>query len=507
MAVWGDQVESIVFALGFVILGVFIRLLPVRYATDSFGRDADYHVFLVREYAENEHTLPRRAARVLGGRSDHDYPSFYHWLLSYLPKYYLPLVGRYSAFMFDAGLGSLVAVLLVDRAGLDIAHAVVLTVLFILLPSHTLVSSGPRSYSLTPRSFAQFLLGAALVIVCIAPELSASIRVFALAICSILIAITQISSKFSVQYLWFVYSAALLISPSIDSLLVAITALGMSAAIWRDGFLRQLKGQLLHLEWYYHYGQDRLTHRGNWSRLIAALKRGQRGVILEEVFFRNPILAGLVRHQPIFWTIGFGLSGGSWNFGLALLIASVAVWLATSFGALRIFGQAERYLEFSIAPAWLLFWSQVSPGEMALAITISGAYCLLFAALNLRFIRQRDRRARDELLSIGKIVDSKPSSVVLCLHYGDMTFFLAETNARVVGMNGNFSIREGHEEFIVTFFGPFPHVSSVEFHNICGRYGVDFILRRNFLGAVQTNYELADWVCCFNGNGYSLYTR
>jgi hypothetical protein len=415
------------------------------------------------------------------------------------------VVRRFSALFFDAVLGILIGSFLFCRTDLTFAAAVMISAFYVVLPSFTIIAMGPRSYNLTPRNFAQTSTGvAALLIVASSGEAVANWGVITAA--AIFLSLSLISSKFSVQYVVLVLVPASIATASYPAWASIAVAVVLAVLFWRSLFFRQLKGQWLHLEWYYKYGWHFVSHRGNWRRLWDAIRFRKRWIILEESLFFNPLISGVIRHLPVFISLFLVANRPLYGFPIAFLLATVVIWLLTSFGRLRILGEAERYLEQSMAPAWYLLWSTTPPAAYLPMVGFFLLYCIVFFTLNLRLTGSQARAGqRDELASIARVVDRKPQAVVLCSHYDDLPFFLSETSVRVVGINANFSIRGNEESRYLTLYDPFPKVSTKRLPELCDTYAVDFLVWRK--EQPITTPHLDCYISIISGDHYALYAR
>jgi hypothetical protein len=200
-------------------------------------------------------------------------------------------------------------------------------------------------------------------------------------------AVALSTSMFARQAVFFVFPLWALASLDAALLLPLLGAFGLAAVLGGQTFLLGLRDQWEFSKSYRLYtaksrvfvdSLSKFTALSEWRELIGLLFK----LALRSIFFRVISYEpgkSFVRHMDIVLVLiaGWGHLPGTF---VALLAATVAVYLATTTKALRHFGESERYLDYVLAFVlpFMLAW------EILLQPTAVGAITLLAVALFLR---------------------------------------------------------------------------------------------------------------------------
>ena len=290
-------------------------------------------------------------------RAGQNYPVMIHYLLALLPipmRAYV-LVPFFMDLIFLAGLA--MALSAMAAAGFIGYQPAILTLyLFPLYPAFVIQFYGPRSYGLNERIIGEVLFNLSVLLLIVWPSiLTASLA-------ALLLAISLLGSKFSIQatVLILLPAGVWLASPYILGALAAAFAVAVFAP--GQNFSEKFKQQMKHLLWYTNY----LKQPGCWAGARNKVPWPQAGESWKSYLWRlfrfitrdNAIFAGLCGHAlllfALFLTAGEWPGGGPLHAAIVFVIAGVASWLVTSFGVFKVLGEAERYLNYTAGPGFLV---------------------------------------------------------------------------------------------------------------------------------------------------------
>jgi hypothetical protein len=359
---------------------LFIGTLVIRFAGRAIGGrfpwrsrfalggdfgDAMTHLLLVEKIRRNGHRIPRRTPEfMLAGPQD--YPAFYHWVLSWVPKLALE---RFE-WLFSPLVDALHAVLLfaaffnnMNAAGHERILASVLMVLVWML-SPGLALEPRRGAFLNERVFgflfANVYVGA--LGVWLISGRASMLLVALLAGC-----VVSVSSKFSMQVILFVTPLASLGLWDAKPIGVLLLLLLIAPIVTRGYALFVWKGSLRHSAFFARY----MVHIGDYvtsfsmRQFLEAVHLLCKGKLRSacRLTLSHPI-SRVVINSPTAW-VAIGLT---WKNGgtpesyvwFVLTCATALVALATSTDTLKYLGEGERYMEVALAPSLLLI-AAVSP--------------------------------------------------------------------------------------------------------------------------------------------------
>lgn len=459
------------------VISIILRVAPRILWKDFNGTDAHFHFYYVNLIKNNNHALPKKEPRVLGGTNECTYPFFYHWLLSYFSEKFLNFWDKFSGFIFDFFSGIFILLLLHLKIKLSFNESCLFLASYIIAPGLTFSFIGPRPYSLTPRNFSQFIffLGSLNLIFSLSSdELIFTPFILAALFFSILI----LSSQFGVQVL-----LCLVLSSIFDWRIGGCLVAGVCLAfIISKGFLiTQVKAHIHHLQWYFKFNYSFIQHKSNFSKLISLFKkRDVRGIFYEIVFY-NQLFTSIIRHFTYFIALFFGLfsfiRGSVEPFQqkiLFILIALFVPFVITNFGKARLLGEAERYIEFAYPLQTLLFLTLVSRKFLYFILVFTLFFNMIWYFYNLYQIKSQfaSKYSYENLY----FHLNKGSVKLLCLNNNESYIFLNTTKVNLVGFLVNISLKQGYGKFFKKFFSRYPMVNPKYLKEICEEFDVTHIL-------------------------------
>jgi hypothetical protein len=493
------------------------RIQAGRYARRA-NDDTDevYHRSYVEVLRSSHHRLPDQFPQFIGpGRNS--YPPGYHWALSFLPAGASDAIGRYGAIAGDLLLGGWVSVLLATKADLPVAGAVAVVALYLASPALTLVNIGPRSFHLTPRLPSQLLFGAICVsAITAAGHLSLTLGL----VVTVLLALNLLISKFALQAAVFAIPALAVSADPAFVLGCFVGACALATLLSRGFFLRQVKGQAEHLEWYVKRQLPHMYRGMAWRELLAAIRTGNVRDAARIVIFKNPLTATLIRHLHVvaagIWLLIEmpGLSPAQ-KAALAFTAAGATGWLMTSGGPLRVLGEAERYLEFVFPASWFLFWTLPDGTGLVVAIALMAIYEAAMHAGNLAIMGgkaagfEKIRADRDAVLAS---LASRDRATVLFLDIKDaFAVHRLHDGICAVMFSGQMSLRGEMAGYLDWFFLRYPYVHPRHLDAIVDRYGVDVVVARRLtldqvLLEANGGYDLAGLRPSFENDLYAVFS-
>jgi len=460
------------FSMGIFLLSFFLRASSVYKKASSISTDEAFHLYYINLIRENNHSVPLKNPKVLGGPSYCTYPSFYHKLLSYLPIGFLEKYGSWSSLIYDTISILFLGFFEFNIGKITISEVLLLSASYLIFPSLTFHSIGPRSYSLTPRNFSQFLctLGGIFFLIYIENNSFACLQVSAL-----FLAISLISSKFSVQYLAFLTVVLSIVYFSIFPFFFFLNSLFWAFVLDGKNLFRQLEGHVRHSYWYISEGIKFIEERWEWGRLFRLFLRLDFRSAWQLIVFHNPVTRGVLLNFPIFLLIillNVAPLDSLQFFAYSLILASVFLWLLTQFSIFRAFGEPERYLEFSLPMFFYLLYSFSHLYFLKICIVL---YSLIFYLYNfhIRSFMQalNHNNSIDEIKSF---LSAENITGLLCT-LNNETYLFARNNININILMGFFS-NNIHSDFYGYFYEKYPDVNVSNLKNLCSEYNVSHVV-------------------------------
>jgi len=344
-----------ILSLTFLLRGSYRLLVPSGLAISG---DAVVHLIITGGIRRNGHRIPDQFPEFLLG-GPHNYPSFFHWLLSFLPRNTLekwePFIGTLIE-MIHNGFIFVSATLLAFAQGSTnpIWVGFIASLIFALTP--LFIEHVGRVFLLSERPFGSFL-GTVFVFFGLQYHISSDLRFLAGA--TVTAAVIFISSKFTVQAILFVSFIFSLLSWKAKLWLPIGGGLLLVTLISRGYALRILAGHVRHSFFYHKFLLNKYVRpTSQYKEILTSFIKGIRyPSSLIQVFRTNCVLKlfSMVPWTMVLFALVFreGVVTKSNPFLRVCLlwtISSVIVMGIISLKPMRFLGEPERYLEISILP-------------------------------------------------------------------------------------------------------------------------------------------------------------
>ncbi len=471
-----------------------LRILPRILWKDFDGTDSHFHFYYIDLIRKNEHRIPKNEPRVLGGTNDCTYPFFYHWLLSYFPVKFLDFWDKFSGCIFDFLNGVIVLFFLSLIKEVSFDEYCLIMAFYVIAPGLTFSFIGPRPYSLTPRNFSQFVFAISCLFLVMGSAVYSATGVFLFFLASMGFAVLLLSSQFGTQVL---FSILLFNFFNLKTELVLLLSVFLSILIFRGFLISQVKAHIFHLEWYFKYNYQFVQHKTNFKKLVKIIKeKNLRGIFYELVFY-NQIFTSIFRHPTFFISLFVGLFfffDGKLDVYqeqiIFLLLPLFVVFVITNFGKARVFGEAERYIEFAYPLQAFLFLSLVSQNYIEYILSTMILYNLIWYSYNLYQIKYQNSSMYSYKYLFSYL--KKDNINLLCLSNNESYIFLRNTDVNIIGFLVNISLKGGYRKFFDSFFSNYPLVNPGNLKEICRDYCVTHILENKRIKKKEVvNYKKA----------------
>ncbi|MFD1646084.1 hypothetical protein [Haloarchaeobius litoreus] len=343
--------------------GLVLSLIAVTRASyrllDPHGtnRDGYAHLLFIAEIRTAGHRIPEYlSVSALSGRSV--YPYFLHWVLSFFPSRWLPIIERYFSPLMDL-LFAAVLLSLYPLGLLSTWQTVFAITLFLVTPQFMRFDMA-HGIGLSSRKPGQLLTTISLLLFSLWSIGGANWLFVAGVFGGALICLT---SKFSVQSLVFILFGMGLVVDSLFLLAIPLS-LGLAVLLSLGAYWDILRGHVSHLKHLALKGQFRLRAIQRRSvlqslhKIINNLRSGdikavaRRGFdnLIVRVISDNPFILLLPLIVAARWGTGFGTP----TVFTVWLFTGIITFVLTSLPYLRFIGEGERYLEYVFLPAVLV---------------------------------------------------------------------------------------------------------------------------------------------------------
>ncbi len=327
------------------------------------GSDHYFHISMIRAIKQNRHNFVLRHPQLCGQKYN-SYPILLHWLLSFLPSRFLKR-GRYSAasvfiiilqvtfyLSFVLTAYPLLSICLDKQSYLLLAGLVYATFPF----SYALWNA--KNTGISARGFGLVLGQCYLYSIW---YYSITQNLYILLVSSIIAFLTLIGSQFAAQMVILTAPVLTLLSGDLLYLVIPPAALGIYFLTMPQYCINYCRGQFWHkyifclylapaFLWEHRYSiwrdfvYDIWAQRGLRQRIRYALNNPMISlfvgipmiVLLTIVICCNPTSRSTLLNSP------------ATNSMLVIVLATVVVFLLTSFRRTRFLGEPERYVEFAI---------------------------------------------------------------------------------------------------------------------------------------------------------------
>ena len=345
----------------YIIIVIIFNLINLK--SNVPGSDHPFHIGLIKAIKKNNHRFLLNYPYVIGEKN-FNYPQFYHWILSFLPKkvwnkYYLLVnlfVELIGLILFYSFIITLYGFLNVD---ISIFYFSQLSLLIYVLTPFKFIGWNAKNTGVSGRSFG-LILGQVLLYLLTFYELfpENNYWFWALVACSFVIII---SSIFTTQFMFFTcFIGAALFSDS-SLLLAPILALFIYLLLFRKIALNWIKGHyiakknvakylapIFFLKWRYSIWRDFI-----WDFWILIFKKGKSSL---SYILKNPVIEVIITIPFIaiciiyYFYLALNNQFNNEINGLFFTIISISIvaFVLTSFRKTRFLGEPQRYVEFYI---------------------------------------------------------------------------------------------------------------------------------------------------------------
>lgn len=343
------------------ILPLFILLLRLaaswrlNKAGDLISTDQWFHKNVVREIRENQHKIPER---IRGYETPIlSYPWLFHWVISFFSPGDENRVASYISALIDSLL--FVFVLLnmhFVQAENPYPHPSPQLTLFafgIFLTTPILNRNKLGKFLIRSRAFGMILVTVSMSSFSFFSKTGDPIW---LLVSSIFGALVFVASKFGIQAFIGIFFLTGLLLENLMVVAIPLLSFGLSLLFFRLWPLKLLLSQMAHLRLYWTTllpAWPSVRERGQLRKGLGELFKGNLTSSIS-IFSNNPLVLLVTQTPLLLYLVFLPYTDPSfyhkYQFLLAWLIACVVLFGATSLGKLKVFGQAERYLEYGIVP-------------------------------------------------------------------------------------------------------------------------------------------------------------
>lgn len=481
------SVESLfIYLLPVIILTFFVRAFFRLRHPKATGSDVWFHLHAAEEIRKNKHRIPP----TLDGfiiRTPFDYPPLLHFMTSFRTKEsrerFEPFFGSFLdtcqvIFIF------FLALILSGRYEL----AFISGTLFAFMP--ILVKADARVFFLSPRPFGQLYASFALILSLLFVWYG---ELHNLVLPMFFLSIVFLTSKFGAQAMIFIYLILALILFNGYFVLMLLGGMGFAILISKGHYLKVLSGHIRHSRFY----RRSLVHKHSWTKQISSSGKsmsasqadalGPKGVAVH--LLKNPVVSALA-YTPLLLILAVLLLFESPSLLnrpyrpqlLAWILASFIPVLIVSIKPLRFLGEAERYLEYGVAPLCILIPMVLYSLQDALIWTLLFLvfiYSVVLILINYRIsVKEFVKRPGDpvDAEEVFQRLNQMPPARLMCIPVTTCFMTAYKTNHQTLFWGGNVPeefFSSDHFDFIFKDEFPFP---SEDIGSLVSRYGITHIL-------------------------------
>lgn len=346
--------------LSLSIFTIILRIIP-KFFNNKINSDTWGHFVLAESIRRNGFKIPNKVDGYLLP-NEFDYPFGFHILLSFIPLEYRIKFERVISAFFDTifvVIAYLLFTYLFPLFDIEISLAFYCSLLLSLSPTLLKVSSGPRAYDATPRVFAELLIF--LYFICML-FFYIDGNYFSYLIAIFIASISLLTSKFSLQVL-ILFSLIMTIFLNSLSLFIAPIFVFITALILSNGkYMKIFLGQLKHLHLLATKNRDTFTVNRieDYKQFFVHIMKfdfknayrifNNKLVYLNFIYKDFEILILIV----LFYFIGNTIENEYYVYFYSWFVAGFISFLITGNHQFKFIGEADRYLEYSIFPVYML---------------------------------------------------------------------------------------------------------------------------------------------------------
>ncbi|MEM5777467.1 MAG: hypothetical protein QXJ06_03385 [Candidatus Aenigmatarchaeota archaeon] len=331
-------------------LAFFQRSLIRIFFPNFIGFDTYYHLFWGNAIRKNKFKIPKENDRLIIGKK-HNYPYLYHLILSIFPKKFCnKYVERFLNPFIDT-IFTCIIFLISHHLTNSLKQSFFISIMYIFTPiMFSAQSTGPRINSATPRVLGEVLTNLVFMLEFI---YIVKTKNFILIACPIILSsLAFLSSKFSLQALFFVSIFFLLNTFNFFPLIIFILGMICAFLVSKGRYYDILKTQLTHLRYVFLFTlkERKIPHLSQRNSFILLIKSFKISLveIWKNLLFNNSFTIIIIKFPLFLGSIYYLIVTPPINnyllYSKAFIISGILIYLLTSLKPLLFLGEAERYL-------------------------------------------------------------------------------------------------------------------------------------------------------------------
>lgn len=316
------------------------------------------------------------------------YPLFPALLIRKFPEKYWIVLGTFFNFLGDVFSAFLIFFLVSHDGTFSYFSSFLVSIFWSTLPilhpvNARLVGIGARGIA----PFFYFLFFLSMEKIVIEPSLVIiAINIFAgffIILCS----------QFGLQALIFTCIGLGLFLNTFTPIIIVFSIISISIFIPGFSLKKQLKGKLLHYQWYWLHGRKFIGKRNNLIHFFKLFKGNPFSALIYFFTSFTPVIvfvgfSGIILFFTYLYIDQPNIFDNDFNkYYLAIFLSSLIVSTLTVIGPLVIFGESERYLEYSSVFIVLLFTSFLDNDLIQSLLPLFVLLNLVFLFLNLNLFK------------------------------------------------------------------------------------------------------------------------
>jgi hypothetical protein len=482
-----------------LLVSIILRIIP-KFIKNKINGDAWFHITMAESIRNNNFSIPKNIEGYLLPNT-YSYPYFYHYLLSFLSLQQRIKYEKFYSAILDAAFiitSYFCFIYLFDKLGIDINLAFYSALLLSISPTLLKVSMGPRAFDATPRVLGELLVfGFFIGLLFFYTEknyLAYVIGIF-------FGAMSLITSKFSSQVL-FLFS--LIMGLVLNSLAIAIAPFFVfivAIVISNERYMTIFIAQYQHLKRFSKITKNEVESLASLNKIEEYQKffkyLGSFQIKKAYIVFHNKLIylnfmikdfeIFLVLILPLFFS--YSINDNSLNFIEAWFIAGFISFIITGTHAFKFIGEADRYLEHAIFPAFVLLIIYLENNLLWLFIPFILLYIhnVFIYSYFLNYKLEELYEAADYIKNKYTYEEDKLLGLI-----ESNTFYQGEILTGLKCMaSSEFSTESWGEELWNKYYDPVLPVRTNNFEWMNQKFGVNIILAYSpYIKEIKENYDL-----------------
>jgi hypothetical protein len=502
---------TIIFILTFISRYVVNFIKPFYFNSDTY-----FHLACATQIRDNNFRLPKRAGKLLLPGA-YTYPPLFHFILTlFKNKKGREEFSKVWGPFIDSVIISISALFLFPLFGNQNEVLKYLLILCLIFhPGYVGTAVGPRAFSGTPRILAELLHLISFLLLWNF-QITGNYGFYFAAI--FIAGLGLLSSKFFAQIILFFSIIMAFINQSVLLFFFPIFAMLISTIISKGHYLKIFSDQIGHLTLYF----KKLMH------VHDAVKN--RNKLFKIKTFRDIKMLTMVHNTYLQLIVKFSLSVLSIFLGYILvqkdlsmlfiyswLISSFIVFFLTSIRSLLFLGEAERYLEYSVFPAFFIFsgfLNQVNKTSIyevlsfyLFFLTILSLIIYIFSIKSVLFPRVPIQETNKQMNEMYKKTLTKLNTLPgknVAIIRGRAPWEELYSLDKNIFFTDNFSIKYLSTVQYDKWFDGYPNPSK-DLNNIIDQFNINYLLIKNsFIG--HSHYEVSSYNLIYSDNQYSIFS-